>query len=97
MVGAAGGHRVVCVGNGHNPGAVVDFLTDQALRIAGPIPSLVMVQDGVAPGLEELLDRSNECVTQFGVFAHLFPLIFIKGAVLVEDWLIDTKLADVMQ
>ncbi len=56
LVGADGGHGVEGVGHRHDSGPEADLLTGQSGRVAGAVETLVVVEDGLGPLSEEIVE-----------------------------------------
>ena len=73
-----------------------DLLAGGAVRVAGAVPALVVVADGVGPGAEPGAD-GDELAADERVLPERLPLLVGGLAGLVEDLGCDRELADVVE
>src|SRR5437763_1385987 len=85
LVGPGRRHDVVGVGDAHDPGTEADLGAGEAVRVAGAVPSLVVLDDHVAPAIEPLHERSRDLCAVLRMAADDLPLLRVGLAVLVEQ------------
>ena len=85
LVGARGGDDVEDVGDGHDAARQRDLVALDAHRVAGAVPALVMVGDGVRPLPQPRAQRLGEPRAELGVAPDQRPLLVRRPPRLVED------------
>ena len=94
LVGPGGGHHLVGVGDGQDPRPERDVLAGEPVGIAGAVPLLVVVADGVGPGAEPGHQRFDEVCALLRVALERRPLLVVGTVGLVEDRAGHGQLAD---
>ena len=74
-----------------------DRLAGEALRVAGPVPALVVVAHAGERVGREAVDARDDAVADVGVALHLAPLVRREAAGLQQDLVADADLADVVE
>src|SRR3954452_4546697 len=97
LVGALRDQRVEHVADGCDPPHQRDLLAGEPVRIAAPVPALVVGQRDRLRHLDQRRPRPREYVrADRRVGLHLLPLAGVETAGLLEDAIRDPDLADVV-
>src|SRR4051812_30698441 len=67
-------HRVECVGDGEDARGERNLLAREAIRVAAPVPTLVMRADDAQPFTTQDLDAREHLLAENGVLLHPSPL-----------------------
>ena len=96
-IGVAGGHHVVGVGDGDDPGQLGDLVAGEAARIALAVDALVVGEDDLADRLVAV-DLRDDPRALGGVGLDRLPLLVGEPAAAgLEDVVREHELADVVQ
>ncbi len=95
-VGPVGAEDVEGVGDGDDPGFDWDLLAGQAVRVAGAVHALVVVEHAQHLA-REAAGGAEDRETELGVGAHDPPLGFGQRAPLVQDLRRDPQLAHIVE
>src|SRR5438105_11208099 len=95
-IGTGRRQRVINVRNAQNPCSEGNLLCLEAVRVAGSVPTLVVVSDdrGYVPGK---IDVGNKLESRFRMPLHYRPLLFCELAGFVEDFGRDDDLTNVVE
>ncbi len=96
LVDAVGRDRGVRVGDGHDAGLERDLVGGEAVRVAGPVPALVVVAHR-GRRLAQAGQAGDQLLADRGVADHDAPLGVVERAGLGQDAVGDRDLADVVQ
>ena len=95
-MGARRGQGIVDIGDGQDAGRQRDFFPFQAVRVARPVPALVVRPDNGQDGPGER-DAFEDGRADFRVETDLGELLVGQVAALEEDVIGDAELADVFE
>ena len=95
-IGALGREGVERISGAEDSGPHRDGFAGQALRIAGPIPALMVVLD-VLEGLLDVKERREDVEADLNVALYVLELFGSKAIRLVEDGFPDSDLPDVVE